>query len=161
MNETHILLSRSKLSLYFDASTSFLYKICHPKDCKHYISQINLLWCEPDRQTASLGLIVNDVVWDSHLPRVDLKMSSSDMNATILFGSILPVILQEYTLGGGIPLIIWIHDNVHTSKFWTMINIRRNQKEDLSVLIRHGKAQNLLSFLSDFSIQILKNAIRF
>ena len=44
-------------------------------------------------------------------------MSSSDMNATILFGSILPVILQEYTLGGGIPLIIWIYDNVNTSKF--------------------------------------------
>ena len=43
-------------------------------------------------------------------------MSSSDMNATILFGSIFPVILQEYTLGGGIPLIIWMHDNIDTSK---------------------------------------------
>ena len=43
-------------------------------------------------------------------------MSSSHMNGTFLLGSILPVILQEYTLGGGIPLIIWIHDNVNTSK---------------------------------------------
>ena len=44
-------------------------------------------------------------------------MSSSDMNATIIFGSILRVILQEYTLGGGVPLIIWINGNSDTSKF--------------------------------------------
>ena len=33
---------------------------------------------------------------------------SSAINATFMFGSVLPVILQEYTLGGGIPLVMWI-----------------------------------------------------
>ena len=38
------------------------------------------------------------------------------MDATFFFGTILPVILQEYTLGGGAPLIIWIHEDDNSSE---------------------------------------------
>ena len=49
---------------------------------------------------------------------------SSAANATFMFGSILPVILQEYTLGGGIPLIIWILNANNKSKSYLLVNIR-------------------------------------
>ena len=45
-----------------------------------------------------------------------MKMAST-FNATVLFVNILPLLLRDYTLGGSLPLIIWIHNDFQTSKY--------------------------------------------
>ena len=49
---------------------------------------------------------------------------SSAANATFMFGGILPVILQEYTLGGGIPLIILMLKANTKGRSYLLVKIR-------------------------------------
>ena len=49
---------------------------------------------------------------------------SSAANATFMFGGILPVILQEYTLGGGIPLIILMLKVSTKGRSYLLVKIR-------------------------------------